>query len=60
MSSTITYKNNQISSFNTGTKTLKTNGKYMEDDVVINVSDNNLIASNIKHGIDIFGITGTF
>ena len=60
MGSTISYKNNQISSFNTGTKTLKTSGKYMEDDVTVNVSDNNLIASNIKHGIDIFGITGTF
>ena len=60
MSSTITYKNNQLSSFNTGTKTLKTNGKYMEDDVIINVSDNNLLASNIKHNVAILGVTGTF
>ena len=60
MGSTITYKNNQISSFNTGTKTLKTNGKYMEDDVTVNVSDNNLIASNIKHDVNIFGVAGTF
>ena len=60
MGSTITYKNNQISSFNTGTKTLKTNGKYMEDDVTVNVSDSNLIANNIKHDISILGVTGTF
>lgn len=60
MGSTVTYKNNQISSFNTGTKTLKTSGKYMEDDVTINVSDSNLIASNIKHDITILGVTGTF
>lgn len=60
MGTTINYKNNQISSFNTGEKTLKTSGKYMEDDVTINVSDSNLIASNIKHDTSIFGITGTF
>ena len=60
MSSTITYKNNQIASFNTGTKTLKTNGKYMEDDVTVNVSDPNLIATNVRHDIDIFGVSGTF
>ena len=60
MSSTITYKNNQISSFETGTKTLKTSGKYMEDDITINVNDANLIPSNIKHDTNIFGVTGTF
>lgn len=60
MGTTINYKNNQISSFNLGEKTLKTSGKYMEDDVTINVSDPNLIASNIKHGVNIFGTTGTF
>ena len=60
MGSIITYKDNQISSFNTGTKTLKTNGKYMEDDVVVSVNDSNLIASNIKHGVNIFGVNGTF
>ncbi len=60
MGTTITYKDNQIASYNIGTKTLKTSGKYMEDDVIINVSDSNLIASNIKHGVNIFGTTGTF
>ena len=60
MSSTINYKNNQIATFNTGTKTLKTNGKYMEDDIIINVSDNNLTTSNIKHDINILGVTGAF
>ncbi len=35
MATLINYKNNQISSFTTGTKTLKTSGKYMEDDVEV-------------------------
>ena len=60
MGSTINYKGNQISSFNTGTKTLKTSGKYMEDDVTVSVSDPNLAAGNIKHDVPILGVTGTF
>lgn len=35
MSTTITYKNNQLTSFESGTKTLKTAGKYLEDDIAI-------------------------
>ena len=35
MSTTITYKNNQLTSFESGTKTLKTAGKYLEDDITI-------------------------
>lgn len=60
MSSTITYKDNNIATFNTGTKTLKTSGKYMEDDVTVSVVDANLTPSNIKHGTTILGTTGTF
>ena len=60
MASTITYKNNEIASFNTGEKTLKTAQKYMEDDVTVNVSDSNLTAANIKHDVPILGVTGTF
>ena len=60
MGSTINYKGNQISSFNTGTKTLKTSGKYMEDDVTVSVSDPNLAAGNIKHDVSILGVTGNY
>lgn len=35
MATIITYKGNQLSSFSSGTKTLKTAGKYMEDDVTL-------------------------
>ena len=38
MATIVNYKNNQISTFTTGTKTLKTSGKYMEDDVTITTS----------------------
>ena len=41
MSTTITYKNNQLTSFESGTKTLKTAGKYLEDDIA--VSDNTVL-----------------
>ena len=41
MSTTITYKNNQLTSFKSGTKTLKTAGKYLEDDIA--VSDNTVL-----------------
>ena len=35
MATNIIYKNNQLSSFSSGTKTLKTAGKYMEDDIIL-------------------------
>ena len=35
MATSITYKNNEISSFNSGTKILKTSGKYLEDDITV-------------------------
>jgi len=60
MGSTITYKDTQIASFNTGTKTLKTAGTYMEDDVTVDVSDPNLTVENVRHDIDILGVSGTF
>ena len=35
MATSITYKNNEISSFDSGTKILKTSGKYLEDDITV-------------------------
>lgn len=35
MSTQVTYKGNTIANFTNDTKTLKTSGKYMEDDVTI-------------------------
>ena len=35
MATNVSYKNNSLTSFNSGTKILKTAGKYMEDDVTI-------------------------
>lgn len=35
MSTTVTYKNNTLTTVNNATKTLKTAGKYMEDDVIL-------------------------
>ena len=38
MATNVTYKNNSLTSFNSGTKILKTAGKYMEDDVTVTTS----------------------
>ena len=38
MSTQVTYKGNTIANFTNDTKTLKTSGKYMEDDVVVTES----------------------
>ena len=38
MSTTVTYKGSTLTSFTNTTKTLKTSGKYMEDDVAITES----------------------
>lgn len=44
MSTTVTYKGNTIATVNNNTKTLKTSGKYMEDDVtLVDVSQNQAI-----------------
>lgn len=40
MATNITYKNNSLTSFNSGTKILKTAGKYMEDDITVSTSLN--------------------
>lgn len=42
MSTTVTYKDNTLTTVNNATKTLKTAGKYMEDDVVITDISNNV------------------
>lgn len=40
--------------------TLKTKNKYMDDDVAVQVGDaENIIASNIKSGVTILGVSGT-
>ena len=44
MSTTVSYKNNIITTVNNSVKTLKTSGKYMEDDVIL--TDNTLDTSN--------------
>lgn len=35
MSTTVTYKNNTLTTVNNNTKTLKTAGKYLEDDIIL-------------------------
>lgn len=35
MSTTVTYKGNTLTTVNNATKTLKTAGKYMEDDIIL-------------------------
>lgn len=45
MSTTVTYKNNALATVNNATKTLKTAGKYMEDDVTLTDVDNTLIVT---------------
>lgn len=42
------------------TATMATRGCQMENNIVVSISDENLIASNIKSGVTIFGITGTY
>lgn len=49
--STITPKSSQ--------QTVSTSGKYLTGNIVIN-GDNNLIAGNIKSGVSIFGIEGSY
>ena len=39
--------------------TYNTNGKYMNGDIVI-AGDSNLISTNIKNGVSIFGVTGHY
>lgn len=42
------------------TATMATSGCQMANNIVVSISDENLIASNIKSGVTIFGITGTY
>ena len=62
MSTTVTYKGNTIATVNNNTKTLKTAGKYMEDDVtLVDVSQNQAIVITDEldeHGGTIRHITG--
>ena len=51
-------KNFQITNKN-GIK-LKTSNKYVDEDINISIDSTNLVSENIKNGIEILGVTGTF
>lgn len=58
MATSITYKNNEISSFDSGTKILKTSGKYLEDDItVVSTSSGGAAAISITDEEDTHGGT---
>lgn len=41
--------------------TLKTKNKFVDDDIAVQVSDSeNIVASNIKSGVSILGVSGTY
>ena len=62
MATSITYKGAQIASLTTGTKTLKTAGKYMEDDVTVSATGGGeaitIVDEPDSHGGTIRHITG--
>ena len=45
---------------NTNGIKLKTSNKYIDDDINVLVDSTNLVSENIKNGVEILGITGTF
>lgn len=45
---------------NTNGIKLKTSNKYIDDDINVSVDSTNLISENIKNGVEILGVTGTF
>ena len=51
-------KNFQITNKN-GIK-LKTSNKYVDEDINISINSTNLVSENIKNGVEILGVTGTF
>ena len=51
-------KNFQITNKN-GIK-LKTSNKYVDEDINISIDSTNLVSENIKKGVEILGVTGTF
>ena len=51
-------KNFQITNKN-GIK-LKTSNKYVDEDINISIDSTNLVSENIKNGVEILGVTGTF
>lgn len=55
MATSITYKGAQIASLTTGTKTLKTAGKYMEDDVTVSATGSGGEAISIVDEFDSHG-----
>ena len=45
---------------NTNGIKLKTSNKYIDDDINVSVDSTNLVSKNIKNGVEILGVTGTF
>ena len=45
---------------NTNGIKLKTSNKYIDDDINVLVDSTNLVSENIKNGVEILGVTGTF
>ncbi len=70
MSTTVTYKGNTLTTAENQTKTLKTSGKYMEDDVTIvdttvdltndTVTSETLVQGYTAHDASGTAITGTY
>ena len=48
MATTISYKDNILASFTNGSKVLKTAGKYLEDDITVQTS-NNIMTQHVIH-----------
>lgn len=57
MSTTVTYKGNTIATVNNNTKTLKTAGKYMEDDVTLVDVSSGASAISVIDELDVHGGT---
>ena len=50
MSTTVTYKNNTLTTVNNQTKTLKTAGKYLEDDIILVDILSGIDGNNLAYG----------
>ena len=52
MSTTVTYKGSTLTTVNNQTRTLKTAGKYMEDDVtLVDISIDAIDGNNLAYGL---------
>ena len=50
MSTTVSYKNNTLTTVNNQTKTLKTAGKYLEDDIILVDILSGVDGNNLAYG----------